>query len=406
VTVASRIQSMGRVKGKILAISSNYAAAYAAKDSDVDVVSAYPITPQTHVVEKIGEFLADGEMDAEMIHVESEHSALSAAIGASAMGARAFTATASQGLALMHEILHIASGMRLPIVMTIATRALSAPISIWNDYSDIMNARDSGWIIMFASSAQMVYDSVIQAYRIAEDPRVHLPVMVAYDGYIMSHTVEPVEVFDKDDVLKYIPKNPTWIRLDPDNPVTMGTITGPDWYYEFKYQQVMAMKNALQVAKEADEKYGEMFGRKYGLVGRYMLEDADIALVTMGAFVNTAVKAAMEAREKGLKAGVLELRLYRPFPLDEILQALSNVQAVGIIDKAISFGAPVAGPVFNEFAGAYYSRDDKPLLVSFIAGIGQRAVFVNDFLKMFEKLDEVVKTGRAPQESIYIGVRK
>jgi pyruvate ferredoxin oxidoreductase alpha subunit len=252
----------------------------------------------------------------------------------------------------------------------------------------------------------MVYDSIIQAYKIAEDPRVHLPVMVVYDGYIMSHTVEPVEVFDKEDVLKYIPKNPTWIRLDPDNPVTMGTITSPDWYYEFKYQQVMAMRNALKVVEEADKKYGEMFGRSYGLIGKYMLEDADVVLVTMGAFVNTAAKAAVEAREKGIKAGVLELRLYRPFPVDEIAKALSNAKAVGIIDKAISYGAPQEGPVFNEFAGAFYSRDEKPLLVSFIAGIGQRAVFIKDFLDMFKKLDEVTKTGRAPLESIYIGVRK
>ena len=397
--------STRRFKGKVLAISSNYAAAYAAKDADVDVVSAYPITPQTHVVEKIGEFLANGEMDAEMIHVESEHSALSAAIGASATGARAFTATASQGLALMHEILHIASGIRLPIVMAIATRALSAPISIWNDYSDVMNARDAGWIIMFASSAQMVYDSILQAYKIAEDPRVHLPVMVVYDGYIMSHTVEPVEVFDKEDVLKYIPKNPTWIRLDPDNPVTIGTITSPDWYYEFKYQQVMAMKNALQVAREADKQYGEMFGRSYGLIGKHMLDDADVAIVTMGAFVNTAIAAAMEARKKGIKAGVMELRLYRPFPMEDIEEALSNVKAVGIVDKAISYGAQQAGPVFNEFAGAYYSRENKPLLVSFIAGIGQRAVFVKDFLDMFEQLSEVAEKGKAPLESIYIGVR-
>ncbi len=397
--------STRRFKGKILAISSNYAAAYAAKDADVDVVSAYPITPQTHVVEKIGEFLANGEMDAEMIHVESEHSALSAAIGASATGARAFTATASQGLALMHEILHIASGIRLPIVMAIATRALSAPISIWNDYSDVMNARDAGWVIMFSSSAQMVYDSILQAYKIAEDPRVHLPVMVVYDGYIMSHTVEPVEVFDKEDVLKYIPKNPTWIRLDPDNPVTIGTITSPDWYYEFKYQQVMAMKNALQVAREADKQYGEMFGRSYGLIGKHMLDDADVAIVTMGAFVNTAIAAAMEARKKGIKAGVMELRLYRPFPMKDIEEALSNVKAVGIVDKAISYGAQQAGPVFNEFAGAYYSRENKPLLVSFIAGIGQRAVFVKDFLDMFEQLSKVAEKGKAPLESIYIGVR-
>ncbi len=390
---------------KKLALSSNYAVAYAVKALDVDVIAAYPITPQTHVVEKLSEFAANGEINAEMIHVESEHSALSAVIGASAAGARVFTATASQGLALMHEVLHIASGMRLPIVMSIATRALSAPISIWNDYSDVMNARDTGWVIYFTSSAQETHDTVIQAYRVAENPNVHLPVMVAYDGYIMSHTVEPVEVVEKEDALRYAPKKVTWPRLDPDNPVTMGTITSPDWYYEFKYQQVMAMREALKAAEEADRVFGEMFGRSYGVAEGFMLEDAEVALITMGAFANTAKVAAVEARKQGVKAGVLRLRLYRPFPKEKIVEMLSNVSAVGVVDKAISFGAPVEGPVFNEVAGAFYSSDHRPVLASFIAGIGQRTVLVDDFVSMFKKLQEYAKTGRGPGESIYVGVR-
>ncbi|MEM0112622.1 MAG: ferredoxin oxidoreductase, partial [Fervidicoccaceae archaeon] len=243
------------------ALSTNKAVAEAVKDSDVDVVAAYPITPQTTVVERIAELIGEGQLEAEIIHVESEHSALSAVIGASAVGARVFTATASQGLALMHEVLHITSGLRLPVVMSVAMRSLSAPISIFNDHSDVMNQRDSGWIMIFASTAQEAYDSIIQAYRIAENPEVLLPVMVTYDGYLMSHTIEPVEVLGKYVSEEYIPKKQTWNVLDPDKPITMGTITSPDYYYEFKYSQAVALEGSLPHIIKADEDFRKLYGR-------------------------------------------------------------------------------------------------------------------------------------------------
>ena len=385
-----------------LALSSNHAVAYAVKSLDVDVIAAYPITPQTHVVEKLSEFIANGELDAEMIHAESEHSALSSLIGAAATGARTFTATASQGLALMHELLHIASGLRLPIVMSVATRALSAPISIWNDHSDLMNSRDTGWIILFASTAQEVYDTIIQAYRIAEDPEVNLPVMVAYDGYLMSHTVEPVEIASDESVIKFSPKRARRFRLDPDRPVTIGGVATPEWYYEFKYQQVVAMRKALGVTEQVDEEFMKAFGRGYGLVEGFMVDDAEVALVVMGALTSTAQVAAVKAREMGVKAGVVRLRLYRPLPAEALRKTLGNVECVGVVDRAISYGAPYEGPVFNE---VYPVLSDDKQLVSFIAGIGQRHVLIDDMIKMFLKLERVARGEEVPPSSIYVGVK-
>ena len=395
-----------RVEWKRLPLSSNYAVAYAVKDLDVDVVAAYPITPQTTVVEKISEFIANGELDAEMIHVESEHSALSATIAASAAGARAFTATASQGLELMHEILHIASGLRLPVVMSIATRALSAPISIWNDYSDIMNARDASWVTILASTAQEVYDSVVQAFRIAEDPEVMLPVMVGYDGYLMSHTYEPVLVpSDNKPILEYAPKNYNRIKLDPERPVTMGTLAGPEWYYEIKYQQVAAMKRALDKAREADEEFKAMFGRGYGLVETYMVDDADVVIVSYGGLHGTVTETIDLRREKGVKVGAARIRLWRPFPVEDVKRALSNAKLVTVIDKAISYGARIAGPVALEIMSSYYHDEEKPMIMSVIAGIGQRRITEHTIKEIIDYSFKVLERGRAPGESLYWGVR-
>ncbi|MFN7105800.1 MAG: ferredoxin oxidoreductase, partial [Pyrobaculum sp.] len=262
------------------ALTSNYAAAYAVKALDIDVIAVYPITPQTTIVEKLSEFVANGELDAELIHTESEHSALSAVLGAAAAGARVFTATSSQGLALAYEVLHIASAMRMPIVMATPARALSAPINIHNDYSDVMNMRDAGWVMYIASSAQEVYDTVIQGYRVAEG--VNLPVAVAYDGFLMSHTLEPVELNDEGEVAKFLPRAARPHVLDPRRPVTFGPLVSPDWYYEFKYQQVTAMNEAREWVVKTDMEYGQWFGRSYGLVEGYLLEDADYVVVTYG----------------------------------------------------------------------------------------------------------------------------
>ena len=385
-------------------LSTNSAVASAVRDLDVDVVAAYPITPQTTVVEKIAEFIANGELDAEMIHVESEHSALSAALAAAAAGARAFTATASQGLELMHEILHITSGLRIPVVMSVAMRALSAPISIWNDHSDVMNARDTGWVIFFVHTAQEAYDTVIQAYRIAEDPQVLLPVMVAYDGYVMSHTIEPVVTEDRGEVLAYAPKRQHPYKLDPDKPVSMGTLASPEWYYEFKYQQVKAMEMALDIARRADEEFGERFGRRYGVMECFMCEDAEALIMAASSYAATLKAVLPRARKEGLKVGLLRLRLYRPFPVDEFIKYTSNVKSLLVIDRAISYGAPLQGPLANEVA-ALKLREDLPFnLVSVVAGIGQRRMEDEDFLNLarlaWRAREEKFK------ETIFYGVRE
>lgn len=381
------------------ALTSNYAVAYAVKAVDVDVIAVYPITPQTTIVEKLSEFVANGELNAELIHAESEHSAVSAVIGASAAGARTFTATSSQGLELAHEVLHIASGLRLPIVMAVPTRAVSAPISIHNDYGDVMNARDTGWVIYIAASAQEVYDTVIQAYRVAETAL--LPVMVAYDGFLMSHTVEPVELNDEDEVRKFVPRTARPHTLNPKRPITMGPLASPDWYYEFKYQQVEAMREAYKVAKDVDALYREKFGRGYGVVETYRMEDAEYAVVTYGgAAYGNAREAADLARERGIAAGVVRVRLYRPFPTADVLKALSGVKAFAVLDRAIMFGSPAEGPLYKDVATAMYMHGVDIPSINIIHGIGQRTIYVEDVYKIYTMLREGPR-----REVVFMGVR-
>ncbi|MEM2007633.1 MAG: ferredoxin oxidoreductase [Ignisphaera sp.] len=388
-------------------LTSNYAAAYAAKDADVDVVAAYPITPQTPVVEKVAEFIANGELNAEMIHVESEHSALSACIGASATGARTFTATSSQGLELMHEMLYIASGMRLPIVMAIAARALSAPINIWCDYSDMFATRDSSWITMIASTAQEVYDSIIQAYKVAENPEVLLPAMVVYDGFIMSHTYEPVNVAkDRAPILEYIPKNYSRPRLDPENPITFGAIADPNWYYEFKYQQVVAMRNAYEVLRKADEEFDKRFGRSYGFVETYRIDDAETAIVTYGGLYGTVREVVDILREKGAKVGGIKIRVFRPFPHKELVDSVKNVKHLIVLDRAISFGGALEGPMAMEILTTLRLRSIDVDLYNYIVGIGQRSVTELDIINIYYHASKLIEKGVRLTESIYWGVRE
>ena len=386
-------------------LNSNKAVAEAVKDADVDVVAAYPITPQTTVVERISELISNGDLDAEIVHVESEHSAISTVIGASAAGARVFTATSSQGLALMHEILHIASGLRLPIVMTVATRALSAPISIWNDHSDIMNARDTGWIILFVSSAQEAYDTVIQAYKIAENPEVHLPVMVVYDGYVMSHTTEPVVPAGRELVLQYISKKITWNTLNVDSPVTMGVIADPRFYYEIKYKQFVAIHDSISIIEKADEEFKKFFGRGYGLIEAYKTEDAEVALLATSSYYTNLKAAVDRLREKGFKVGAIKLRLYRPFPKEKLYSLVKDLEVLGIIDRAISYGASPSGPLANEIAASLQYRKG-PVIQSIIAGIGQRRMLIEDFEKLYHIILERKKKGEFSEESLFYGVRE
>ncbi|MCE4605015.1 MAG: ferredoxin oxidoreductase [Desulfurococcales archaeon] len=396
-------RGMLKVKQKRIALNSNHAVAYAVRDAHVDVIAAYPITPQTTIMEKLSEMVANGEIDAELIHVESEHSALSAVIGASAAGARVFTATSSQGLELMHEILHIASGMRLPIVMAVPTRALSAPISIWNDYSDLMNARDSSWITIIASTAQEVYDSIIQAYMVAEDPRVLLPFMVAYDGFLMSHTSEPLSLPEDSSAIRDLVPRRDRIKLDTDKPVTMGTITDPRWYYEIKYQQVKAMQNASIVLKETSKTIYEVLGRKYDPVEAYRMDNAEIAILTYGGLFGTVQEAVDIIRDKGLNIGAIRLRQWRPFPTEELTHLMHDIDTIIVIDRAISYGASIQGPVALEVYPIAARMGVQ--VFSVIAGIGQRTVLENDVLGIVNKILDYLDQGVIPIRSIYWGVR-
>uniref|UniRef100_A0A7J3Z5B5 2-oxoacid oxidoreductase (ferredoxin) n=1 Tax=Ignisphaera aggregans TaxID=334771 RepID=A0A7J3Z5B5_9CREN len=390
-------------------LTSNYAAAYAAKDADVDVVAAYPITPQTPVVEKIAEFIANGELQAEMIHVESEHSALSACIGASATGVRVFTATSAQGLELMHELLYIASGLRLPIVMAIAARALSAPLSIWGDYSDVMATRDTSWITIIASTAQEVYDSIIQVYKVAEHPDVLLPAMVAYDGFMMSHTYEPVHVArDKSIVLEFIPKRkPSWNVLDPDKPITIGAVGNPDWYYEFKYQQVVAVENSQSILRQVFDEFSKKFGRGYDFIETYNMDGSDVAVLTYGGLYGTVVEAVDHMKKQGLNIGAIKLRVFRPWPTEELLKVLKELKAVIVIDRAIGFGAALEGPVAMEVLTTASKKGLNVALHSYIASIGQRTVMEEDIIAIVKKSLELLEKGvTITERSIYWGVRQ
>ncbi|MFP3216805.1 MAG: ferredoxin oxidoreductase [Vulcanisaeta sp.] len=387
-------------------LTSNYAAAYAVKAVDVDVIAAYPITPQTTIIEKLAEFVANGELDAEYIPVESEHSALSAVVGAAAAGARVFTATSAQGLEFMHEVLHITSGLRLPVVMAVPGRALSAPISIHGDYQDLMNARDTGWIIMIASTAQEVYDSIIMAYRIAEDRRVLLPVMVSYDGFLMSHTTEPVELYHEEYVRRFTPRNLERYRLDPRKPITMGVIASPEWYYEIKYQVIHTLKESKAVIKEVHEEFNKAFGTNYGLIEKFMVDDADYVLITYGgASSGNAKEAARRARERGLRAGVVRIRLFRPFPTEELIEAIKDAKVVAVIDRALTPGNVYEGPVASDVISALYSRGIEKPVVSVVHGISQRTMFVEDFYNLYKMLDEYSKTGKYPRSTIFMGLR-
>lgn len=385
-------------------LSTNYAVAYAVKSCDVDVVTAYPITPQTTVVEKISEFVANGELDAEFIPIESEHSALSAVIGASAVGARVFTATASQGLALMHEILFIASTMRLPIVMSIANRSLNMPLNIHCDYQDMMASRDCGWIQIYVSSAQEAHDAVIQAYRLAERNDVLIPVCVCYDGFVLSHTYEPVEVRERDEVLKFLPRTERPNVLDPHKPITMGVMALPDYAYEFKYQLVDALTRAPRALEEVDREYERAFGVGYGLYEEYRAEDAEVLLVAMGAIASTAKIAIDKLREMGVKAGLFRPRLYRPV-LEEIWrEKLKRTKILAVVDRAISFGA-VGGPLFTDVASLFANEPERPLMMNFIVGLGGRDVTIKDLMEIVEISRKALKKGRVEKPCVYYGVR-
>ncbi len=368
------------------------AVAEATKLCDVDVIPAYPITPQTHIVQDLAKFVADGELECEYMRVESEHSAMSACIGASATGARTFTATASQGLALMNEVLFIASGMRLPIVMAVANRALSAPISIWNDQQDSISARDAGWIQLYVETNQEALDTVIQAYKIAEDKEVLTPVMVCMDGFVMTHTVEPVEIPDKSVVDAFLPAYEPVLYLDPKDPMVQGAFADPGWYMELRHAQEDAINRALPVIKRVDEEYKKVTGRGYGILEKYNMGNADVVLVSMGSVVGT-MRDAIDELKGELNVGLIKLKCYRPFPKEDLIEALKDAKVVGVIEKDVTIGLGEGG-LFTDLKATLYASKLRPKLLGFVAGLGGRDVTL-DHIKEAARLCE-----RVPKEQV------
>lgn len=407
-----------QVNQHMMALNGDEAIAYAAKQSDVDVVAAYPITPQTIIVEKFSEYVANGEVQTEFVCTESEHSALAACLAASVTGARTFTASASAGLALMHEMLFVTSGCRAPVVMAIANRALSAPLNIHGDQSDSMAQRDSGWIQIYVENSQEAYDSILQAFRIAEDTGVLLPIMVGLDGFTLSHSLENVKVLDENTVKEFVgvrqlPEVLTHegktapFRLDPANPMTMGPIAFPNYYFEFKRQQEEAMNNALGLIQKINDEYANLTGRSYGdgLMERYQLDDAEVAVVCVGSTSGTLKTIVDDMRKEGHKVGLLRLRTFRPLPVDTLRNVLEHVKVIAVMDKSMSFGGN-GGAVYHEVRHALYDAKSHPNVVNFIYGLGGRDSSPHELRRIYEVILHISKTGVVDKHVNYLGLRE
>lgn len=391
---------------KIAAMVGTDAVAEAMRQINPDVVPAYPITPQTAIVETFSQMVANNQVNTEMINVESEHSALSAAIGAAAAGSRVMTATSSQGLALMWEMLYIASGLRLPIVMTNVSRALSSPVNIHCDHSDSMGARDTGWIQLYSEDAQEVYDNVIQAIRIAEHPAVQLPVMVLVDGFIISHSLGKVELLEDEAVKKFVGTlTPQYSLLDAENAPSFGAFDGlHGYYFEIKRAQAQGMLDAPEVIKNIGAEFAELAGRRYSFFETYRLEDADVAIVVLGSAAGTARTAIDRLREQGVRVGLLKLRMFRPFPAQELVGALSHLKAIAVLDRSDTLAGSIGGPVFVELRSAFYESVKKPRLHNFIYGLGGRELDINLVLQAVDSLVKGADDGKTKVD--YLGVRE
>ncbi|MDR1038386.1 MAG: pyruvate ferredoxin oxidoreductase [Deltaproteobacteria bacterium] len=351
---------------------------------DADVVAAYPITPQTHIVEHLSELVADGKLDAAYIPVESEQSAMSSCIGSSAAGARTFTATSSQGLALMNEMLYIAPVLRTPVVMAIVNRALSAPINIWNDHSDIMSVRDAGWVALFAENGQESMDLTIMSFRIAEDPRVSLPVSLNIDGFTLSHFIEPITLPSREEVQAYLPPFRPIVKLDIASPISIGLLGTPESYTEARKATDDVLLASKEVVTEAFAEFKRHFGREYSVVESYRAEDAETILVMMGSIAETAMTAVDEMREKGEKVGIVRLRLWRPFPVDEFKAAVRGAKNLAVIDRHMVLGVP-DGPVSLEVKSFLYADPGRPAISNYVLGLGGRDVTRQDFWHITER---------------------
>jgi len=391
---------------KIVAITGNGAAAQAMRQINPDVCAAYPITPSTQIVEDFSQFVADGIVDTELITVESEHSAQSACVGAAAAGGRVMNATSANGLALMWEVLYIASGSRLPMVLTVVNRALSAPINIHADHGDQMGCRDSGWLQLYSENGQEQYDNMVQAFPIAEAMNVRLPIMIGMDGFIISHSIERVELLDDAEVKEFIGEyKPHYPLLDIRNPVTYGPVAFSDYYFEHKRQQIEAMRCAKDVILEIGRKYGKLTGREYGFFMPYKLDDAEIAIVAIGSSCGTTRVMVDQLRQKGIKAGLLKLRCFRPFPAAELAAALAHVKAVAVLDRSDTFGGQ-GGPLFMELRSALYDANPRPQIMNFVYGLGGREFDLKLAEKAFGKAQRVAEGAPVGDVVEYLGVRE
>ncbi len=392
---------MAQIKAK----TGNSAMAYAMKQIDPDVCAAYPITPSTQVVEEFSDFVANGEVRTNFVTVESEHSAMSACIGASAAGGRVMTATSSQGLALMWEMLYVAAGMRLPIVLSIVNRALSAPINIHCDHGDSFGARDSGCLQIYSENAQEAYDNLIMAVRVAEHMDVRLPAMVMQDGFIISHSIERMEFLEDDEVRKFVgeyqPKN---ALLDFDHPVSLGALDLQDYYLEHRYQMADAMQKAIPVIREVSAEFGKLSGRNYGMFEDYRLDDAEIGLVVLNSTAGTLKDMVDGYRKRGVKVGLLKPRVFRPFPAADYVEALQGLKAVTVLDRVDSVGA-AGGPLFMELRSALYDAPRRPLMINKIYGLGGRDLEEADCRGLVDELLQIAETGEYKRACEFITVR-
>ena len=387
-------------------LSGNEAAATAMKQINPDVVAAFPITPSTEIPQYFSTFVSNGAVDTEFVAVESEHSAMSACIGAEAAGARAMTATSANGLSLMWEMIYIASSLRLPIVMSLVNRAVSGPLNIHNDHSDAMGVRDSGWIMLFSENNQEAYDNLIMAHRIAENKDVLLPLMVCQDGFITSHSIENIELIEDDNVKEFVGTyKPEHYLLNAKEPMAIGPLDLQAYLFEHKYQQAEAMKKAKDVILKVSKDFEELTGRKYSFFEEYRLDDAEFAIVCMNSTAGTVKAVVDELRAKGIKAGLLKIRVFRPFPADEVANALGHLKAVAILDKADSLNA-IGGALFEDVTSSMYVNGKNVPAINYIYGIGGRDTTTKDIHTVYADLQEVANSGKVENPYRYLSVRR
>ena len=387
-------------------LSGNEAVATAMKQINPDVVAAFPITPSTEIPQYFSTFVANGSVDTEFVAVESEHSAMSACIGAEAAGSRAMTATSANGLSLMWEMIYIASSLRLPIVMNLVNRAVSGPLNIHNDHSDAMGVRDAGWIMLFSENNQEAYDNNLMAHKIAENKDVQLPIMVCQDGFITSHSIENIELENDEDVKKFVGEyHPEHYLLNKKEPMAIGPLDLQAYLFEHKAQQGYAMKAAKQVILDVSKEFEKWTGRHYDLFEEYKLDDAEIAVVCMNSTAGTTKAVVDKLREQGIKAGLLKIRVYRPFPGEEVAKALSHLKAIAVLDKSDSLNA-IGGALFEDVVSSMYVAKQNVPVVNYVYGIGGRDTTEKEINSVYTDLAEIAKNGKVEDPYRYLGLRK